>query len=457
MKTENFKTTIGLEIHIELKTKTKMFCDCKNAESISPNQYVCPICLGYPGTLPVPNKQAIKFALMLGLALGCEIPKESKFDRKHYFYPDLPKNYQISQYDMPFAIKGSMKIGDKTIGITRVHLEEDAGKLIHPDGASYSLVDYNRGGVPLIETVTDPDMESPAEAKRFLQDLQLIVRYLGISNADMEKGHLRCDANISVQRGRETTPIFEIKNMNSFRNVERALSYEENRLQENFEELKTQKGKRTLTWIDAQNKTQEMRQKEEAADYRYFPEPDIPVFLSHELFDLDKLKNSLPEMPEARLKTLKTKYQLSDSEASALLAKPKWYVYFQAASRKVNPKIVADFMVNENLGITIKLEDFIMMMQALEKKEITRSFVKQVVLPELAKGKTLAEILESVNSQLDISKIIEKVILENSDAVTNFKKGKESALQFLMGQVMRETRGQAEPDEVASKLREELK
>lgn len=456
-KENEFKTTIGLEIHIELKTKTKMFCDCKNGDSDSPNQYVCPICLGYPGTLPVPNKQAIQYAVMLGLALGCEIPKESKFDRKHYFYPDLPKNYQISQYDMPFAIKGSMKIGDRTIGITRVHLEEDAGKLIHPEGASYSLVDYNRGGVPLIETVTDPDIESPGQAKQFLKDLRLIVRYLDISDADMEKGHLRCDANISVQRGTETTPIFEIKNLNSFRSVERALIYEAARLRDNFEELKTQIGKRTLTWLEKSGKTQEMRQKEESADYRYFPDPDIPVFYTHKLFDLEKIKKELPEMPEAHLKELKEKYNLSDNEADVLLHKIKWYQYFQVAAKSADPKQIADWMINENLGISIATEDLVILINALNENKITRSFVKQVVLAELKKGKKISEIISQADSQLDLDKIIQKIIQENQDAVENFKKGKETALQFLVGQVMRETRGQADVALVAKTIKDSLK
>lgn len=459
---ENFKTTIGLEIHIELKTKTKMFCDCKNMEATTPNQYVCPICLGYPGTLPVPNKLAIKYTLMLGLALGCEIPRESKFDRKHYFYPDLPKNYQISQYDMPFARQGALKIKSqnekvKSIGITRVHLEEDAGKLIHPDGANYSLVDYNRSGVPLIEVVTEPDLQTSSEAKIFLQDLQLIVRYLDISDADMEKGHMRCDANISVQKKQETTPIFEIKNLNSFRAVERALTHEEERLRDNFADLKNQKGKRTLTWLEAQNKTQEIRQKEEASDYRYFPEPDIPIFYPYKLFDLKKMRKELPELPEARLEVLKTKYHLPNNEAFVLLAKPKWYAYFQKVCLNADPKIVADFMINENLGMNLEIEDLINLINNLNSGKITRSFIKQTVLPDLQKGKKLTEILDSADSKFDLDKIINKIVDENSNAVANYKKGKTNVLQFLIGQVMRETRGQAQAWEVAKKLKEVLK
>jgi len=477
---QKFKTTIGLEIHIELKTKTKMFCDCpvhsnkmdsvfywknnkKTSESYNqvPNQYVCPVCLGYPGVLPVPNKKAILYALKLGLALGCEIPEESKFDRKHYFYPDLPKNYQISQYDKPFARGGVLNIKTqnsnfKKIRITRVHLEEDAGKLIHPKGADYSLVDYNRGGVPLIETVTDPDIESPSEAKQFLKDLRLIVRYLDISDANMEKGHLRCDANISVQFGKETTPIFEIKNLNSFRSVERALAYEEKRLRDDFETLKKEKGKRTLTWLETENKTKQMRQKEEAADYRYFPEPDIPVFYPHKLFDLKKIKKDLPEMPKDRMKELKEKYNLADNEAEVFLQKPKWYDYFVKVAEPKNALLVADLIINENLGISIDKKVFAEIISGLEQKKITRTFLKQTILPGILEGKKLEELLQQVKV-FDLETVVKKVLSQNQAAVDNFRKGKENALQFLLGQVMKETRGQAQPSQTIEMIKKMIK
>ncbi|MCD6422242.1 Asp-tRNA(Asn)/Glu-tRNA(Gln) amidotransferase subunit GatB, partial [bacterium] len=346
---EKFETVIGLEIHIELKTKTKMFCRCPNEEEAEPNENVCPICLGYPGVLPVPNKKAILYTLKLGLALNCRIREEAKFDRKHYFYPDLPKNYQISQYDMPFAESGFLEVDGRKIGIRRVHLEEDAGKLIHPEGVNYSLVDFNRAGIPLIEVVTEPDIRSPKEARRFLQDLQLVVRYLGISNADMEKGQLRCDANISVRKGKLSTPIFEIKNMNSFRAIERALTYEEERLRENFEVLSEQKQKRTLAWDEASGRTIPMREKEEAEDYRYFPEPDIPLLKPRELFDLKKLKASLPPLPNERRETLR-QLKVPEKEIEVLVQKQDWYAYFLKLARKVDPKLLADWMVNENLG-----------------------------------------------------------------------------------------------------------
>jgi len=445
---QKLQTKIGLEIHIELNTKTKMFCRCPNKSGGNPNQFTCPICLGYPGVLPVPNQKAVLYTLKLGLALGCTIPKESKFDRKHYFYPDLPKNYQISQYDMPLAKNGYLKIKSKKIGIDRVHLEEDAGKLIHPTGADYSLVDFNRSGVPLVEVVTAPDISSPEEAKIFLKDLQLLVRYLQISEADMEKGQLRCDANISVNSGTKMTPIFEIKNMNSFRAVENALKYEEKRLKDNFNDLSKIKGKRTLTWLEEFQRTEEMRLKEEASDYRYFPEPDIPLMRPAKVFDLQKLKSALPLLPEQRRKVLKEKYSLADKEVEVLVNKQRWFDYFMSVAAKVDGRLAADWMVNENLGTTLEVKDFILLISQLQKGKISRPFVKQTVMPALRKGKKLNKILKEAPASFDSKALVKKIIVSNQDAVANYKKGKTQALQFLIGQVMRETRGQADPVEI---------
>ncbi len=455
-KAQVFQTKIGLEIHIELKTKTKMFCRCPNKSEGPPNQFICPICLGYPGVLPVPNKKALLYTLKLGLALNCKIPQESKFDRKHYFYPDLPKNYQISQYDLPLARDGYLEVGEKKIRIQRVHLEEDAGKLVHPEGADYSLVDFNRSGVPLVEVVTAPDISFPQEAKQFLKDLQLIVRFLGISNGDMEKGQLRCDANISVTDGKVSTPVFEIKNMNSFKAVESALAFEEKRLKKNFASLSKQKGKRTLMWVEEKQRTQEMRLKEEASDYRYFPEPDIPLMRPQLMFDLKKIKNDLPLLPEQRRERLK-RLGLDDKEIEVLVRKPKWWIYFWRLAKKVRPKLVADWMINENLGTSLEENDLATILEKLERKEITRPFIKQTVLPALAKGQTLEQVLSQVSQDIDLPQVIEKVLKEHSDAAANYRKGKEGALQFLIGQVMRETKGQADPKDVAVLLKKMLK
>lgn len=452
-KPQNLQTKIGLEIHIELNTKTKMFCRCPNKSGGNPNEFICPVCLGYPGVLPMPNKKAVLYTLKLGLALNCDIPRESKFDRKHYFYPDLPKNYQISQYDMPLAKDGYLKIGDKKVGIDRVHLEEDAGKLIHPQGADYSLVDFNRSGVPLVEVVTGPDLTSPKEAKMFLKDLQLIVRYLGVSEADMEKGQLRCDANISVYSGSKTTPIFEIKNMNSFRAVENALSYEEQRLKRDFSKLAQVKGKRTLTWLESHQRTEEMRFKEEASDYRYFPEPDIPLMRPRKVFDLSALKKELPSLPAERREILKSKYKLSSKEIEVLVKKQDWYDYFMKVAPRTDPRLAADWMINENLGTDVAPRDFILLISELQRDKITRPFIKQTIMPALKKGQRLSRVLKQAKTSFDLEEVVKKVVATNQDAVANYKKGKTQALQFLVGQVMRETRGQADPGKVAGLLR----
>ncbi|MBI5467056.1 MAG: Asp-tRNA(Asn)/Glu-tRNA(Gln) amidotransferase subunit GatB, partial [Candidatus Kerfeldbacteria bacterium] len=275
-----YEAVIGLEVHVQLKTKSKMFCRCDNRDDQTPNSAICPICTGQPGALPLPNQQAIDWAVMASLALGCSINQESKFDRKSYFYPDLPKGYQISQYDKPFGYAGQVKVrvgtDAKLFRIHRLHLEEDAGKLIHGDGTT--LVDLNRAGTPLMEIVSEPDFRTPAEAKAYMQELRLIMRYLGISDADMEKGHLRCDANISLRPTGDDRlyPKTEIKNLNSFRAVERALQFEIERQRALWEDGQAPQTQATRGWDDASQKTVEQRTKEEAADYRYFPEPDLP-------------------------------------------------------------------------------------------------------------------------------------------------------------------------------------
>jgi len=460
---KDFETVVGLEIHLELDTKTKMFCQCRNEDIKEPNKNVCHICLGYPGVLPSPNKKAIFYTIKLGLAMSCQIPEESKFDRKHYFYPDLPKNYQISQYDMPFATNGSLKIKNqkskiKNIRITRVHLEEDAGKLIHPEGANYSLVDFNRSGIPLLEIVTEPDIDSPQLAKKFLQEIQLIARNLGVSRADMEKGHLRCDANISVRKGNASTPVFEIKNMNSFRSVERALSYEENRLREDFDKLKNQKGKRTMSWLETQGKTQEMRTKEEASDYRYFPEPDIPPFCLHKMFDLKALKTALPKMPNQQRQDLKEELNLADKEVEVLISNKSFYEYFSKIADSKNARKIADWMINENLGTKINPADLLELIKVIEEGKVTRAYAKQKIIPELLGGKKIKQVLSTIpTKKIDFDQAIKDAISENQDAVKNYQNGKESALQFLVGQVMQKTQGQANPQDILQEIKEMLK
>ena len=477
----NLKTIIGLEIHVQLNTRSKMFCGCdNNAENKEPNTVVCPVCMGYPGTLPVANVEAIKKTILTGLALNCEIPNESKFDRKHYFYPDLPKNFQISQYDQPFAKKGKVDIycsspdadGTRTKGyssrtsssnskrairINRVHLEEDAGKLIHPKGTGYSLVDMNRCGTPLMEIVTEPDIDSPQMAKLFLKELRLIIRYLGVSDADMEKGHLRCDANISV-REQGTTPIVEIKNMNSFRAVESALKFEEGRLRDNFAELKKEKGKQTRSWNDKKGETRAMRRKEEASDYRYFPEPDVPpITIGGKLqitnyklqINLKEIKKEIPELPEERRKRY-LDLGLEAKAAETIVTKKSYSDYFDEAVRAGGEAHkIYDLMINEKAGITIPLKNLIAAIKLVGQGAISQKMLKEI-LPELKKGKNPDEIikrrgLKQMSDKRKLQLIISKIIKNNPQAVESYKEGKREALGFLVGQVMRETRGQANP------------
>ena len=324
-----YEPVIGLEIHVQLKTKSKMFCGCSAHEvNAAPNTNVCPVCLGQPGVLPVPNEQAIRFGVLMGLALNCSIAEHSKFDRKNYFYPDLPKAYQISQYDLPIATTGVVQVGERRIRITRAHLEEDAAKSFHgSDGKTY--VDFNRGGTPLVEIVTEPDFASPQEAKTFLQELRLIARYLGVSDADMEKGHLRCDANISLRKrdkygsvvGAEFNPKTEIKNLNSFRHVERALEYEIERQTRHWEEESVPVAVSTTRgWDEGRQRTVEQRSKEEAADYRYFPEPDIPALALAQM--AEEIRHEIPELPAARRARFESEYALKPSDAKQICDDP---------------------------------------------------------------------------------------------------------------------------------------
>ncbi|MEA3272371.1 MAG: Asp-tRNA(Asn)/Glu-tRNA(Gln) amidotransferase subunit GatB, partial [Patescibacteria group bacterium] len=330
-----YEPVIGLEIHVQLKTKSKMFCSCDNGgENQSPNTTVCPICMGHPGILPVANKKAIEWSVLAGLALNCKIPDNSKFDRKNYFYPDLPKAYQISQFDEPVAIEGFLDIETPTkkgrertrIKITRAHLEEDAAKNIHGDNKDYSYIDYNRCGTPLLEIVTEPDFRSPQEAKIFLQELRLIMRYLEISNADMEKGHLRCDANISLREKGKTklNPKIEIKNLNSFKSVERALEYEIKR-QSKLDKLPQESS--TRGWNEKKGVTEQQRTKEEAHDYRYFPEPDLPPLDLNEM--RKKMKNELPELPQTKRVRFLDEYKLTYSDAQTIIDNEALANYFE--------------------------------------------------------------------------------------------------------------------------------
>jgi aspartyl-tRNA(Asn)/glutamyl-tRNA(Gln) amidotransferase subunit B len=467
-----FKTVIGLEIHCQLKTESKMFCGCNNnAEGAEPNILTCPVCLGLPGVLPVPNAQAIEWTVKTGLALNSKIAELSKFDRKHYFYPDLPKGYQVSQFDLPFAIGGYLEVNlpnteAKKINLTRIHLEEDAGKLIH-DGTD-SLVDLNRAGTPLMEIVTEPDLSSPAEAKTFLQELRSILRYLDVSNAEMEKGHMRCDANISLSQKSEAgdwvmgTPA-EIKNMNSFRMVERALLYEEKRQTSELEN--GQKiAKETRGWDDAKGVTYSQRSKELAQDYRYFPEPDIPPFFISKMFDLEKIKQSIPELPSAKRKHYVADFGISCQDAEILAYDANMAYYFEQVAKEVSPKLAASWVINELKTdglLVVTSGKLIEMLKLIEDNTISGKIAKDVLAEMIGSGKSAPVIIEEkglkqIGGEAELSVIIDQVLSENAKIVETIKAGKTSAIGFLVGQVMAKTKGQASPGMVNTIINQKL-
>ncbi len=485
-----YNPTIGMEVHIELKTKSKMFCNSKNClgEEKEPNIHICPVCTGQPGTLPVPNRQAIEFVQLAGLALNCKIAKDSKFDRKNYFYPDLPKGYQISQYDQPFCGKGYLKIDGKKIGITRIHLEEDTGKLIHPQGANYTLVDFNRAGVPLMELVTEPDIESGAEARIFCQKLQQICRYLGISDADMEKGHMRCEVNISLYRkGKDKLSgvKVEVKNINSFKFVEKAIDYEIQR-QEKILEKGEKIIQETRGYNSNKNITVSQRVKESAHDYRYFPEPDIPPFKFTPEY-IESIKAKLPELPGAKKKRLIEEYNLSRENAEVITSDKNLADYFEAVVSEIKDKresgeicadeekcvkLSANYIVSElqkhlmRNNVTIKdikitPENYAELIGLAADGKINSS-AAQIVLEEMYKtGGDPSYIVEEknllqVSDIKELEKIIIKVIDKNQQSVEDYKKGKTNVLQFLVGQIIRETRGKANPKIVGGMLKQKL-
>lgn len=481
---------IGMEIHSELKTKSKMFCDCKNGlgEEKEPNLHVCPVCSGQPGTLPYPNGQAIKFVQLAGLALNCEIRLDSKFDRKNYFYPDLPKGYQISQYDKPLCENGYIKIDEKKIGITRIHLEEDTGKLVHPTGTNYTLVDFNRAGVPLMELVTEPDIENGNEARIFCQKLQQIFRYLGISDADMEKGNMRCEVNISLYKEGEeklSGTKVEIKNINSFKFVEKAINYEIERQTEVLE-----KGEKvvqeTRGWDSNRNATVSQRAKESAHDYRYFPEPDIPPFKFTEQY-VEKLRSDLPELPDQKIKRFKKEFNLPEKDVEILTQEKDLADYFEKVvcelgektnshefeiSRDKIIKLSANYVITElrkhliqhgeNIrDIKITPENYAEFIGFVASGKINSSAAQTVLQEMYRSGSDPSQIIEEKNllqmeDDGELENVINKVLAANQKSVEDFKNGKQNAFQFLIGQVMKETKGKANPKTTAELLKKKL-
>jgi len=481
-----YKPTIGLEIHAELKTNSKMFCSCKNdPDEKRPNYNVCPICMAHPGTLPVANQEAIKNVIKTGLALNCAVSRNSKFDRKNYFYPDLPKGYQISQYDMPLCEKGFLEIEGHKIRITRIHLEEDTGRLAHPEGADYSLVDYNRAGLPLMELVTEPDITSGREARLFAEELQMIFKYLGVSSADMEKGQMRVEVNISISKDKKLGTKVEIKNLNSFKVVEKAVDFEiarQTEALENGEKIVQE----TRGWHDKKEITFSQREKEEAHDYRYFPEPDLPPLHFKEEF-IEEIKGTIPELPEQKRLRFAKEYGLDKNAIEIFVVSKDLSEYFEkvvsefdewlkseniSGSEKLY-KLVANYLISDIQGLLkgkefietefkITPENFAEFIKMIFKEEISSKVAKMVLLDMFNTGADPSQIVKDNNlgqmtDDSALEKIIKEVIEKNPKPVADYKSGKQNALQFLAGQVMAKTRGTAKPDKVHEMLNKLLK
>jgi aspartyl-tRNA(Asn)/glutamyl-tRNA(Gln) amidotransferase subunit B len=463
------RTVIGLEVHAQLLTKTKLFCSC-SAEYFGapPNTHTCPVCLGMPGALPVLNERAVEYALMAALALHCEIPQRSTFARKNYFYPDLPKGYQISQFDEPLAIRGFVELPTgKRVRIRRVHLEEDAGKLLHTE-TGVSLVDFNRAGVPLIEIVSEPELSSPKEARLYMEELRRILRYLGVCSGDMEEGSLRCDANISVSPDAQLGTKIEVKNMNSFKAVEAALDYEVRR-QRQILERGGSVVQETRLWNEKTEETEPMRAKEESEDYRYFPDPDLVPL---QIDDSWKQKIDLPELPAAKRARFVQEYQLPEYDIAVLTEERPIAEYFEAVVKLYqHPKDVSNWMMSEllrllkeqrSLEIPMKPEHFAQVLQMVRSGQITRTVAKDVIEESFKTGKAPQEIvrekgLGQISDEGLLAEIVTKVLTENPKAVADFRAGKEAALGFLQGQVMKATSGKADPHKVRALLLEKLR
>jgi len=471
-----FETVIGLEVHVQLSTHTKMFCGCRNIFGQLPNSQVCPVCLGLPGSLPVINKKAIEYAVRIGLALNCKINPLIKFDRKNYYYPDCPKNYQISQFDKPICYEGFIDIpleADRTkrIGITRAHLEEDAGKLIHAD--KFSLVDFNRTGTPLLEIVSEPDLRSPQEAYDYLQNLKLILSYLDVSDCDMEKGSLRCDANVSI---RETGAVkfgtkTELKNMNSFKAVRTALEYEINR-QEKMVTAGEKVTQETRLWDENKLMTAPMRSKEEAHDYRYFPEPDlVPITIAQET--INRIRTSLPELPDAKLERFIRYYQLSEYDARIIVQDIQMTHFFEDCAKIYKEyKKICNWLngivlqeINDRKQtikeLTLTPASLTDLIKKVDDSTVSNLTAKDILKTMLDSGKSADTIIEEkglaqVSDESALVSIVDALINENTAIVEQIKSGKESAVGFLVGQAMKKSQGKANPKKVGDIIKRRL-
>jgi aspartyl-tRNA(Asn)/glutamyl-tRNA(Gln) amidotransferase subunit B len=474
---EKYEAVIGLEVHAQLLTKSKAFAAVSAEYGSAPNTQVTPLCLGHPGTLPVLNENLVRYIIKMGLATECSIAEKSIFARKNYFYPDLPKGYQISQYDTPICYDGKIDIEmddySKTIGITRIHMEEDAGKSIHDQDPYHTLVDLNRAGTPLIEIVSEPDIRTPQEAYAYLTKIKQIVQYLEICDGNMEEGSLRCDANVSIRpRGREKFGTrTELKNMNSFRNVERAIAFEIER-QIELVESGGEVVQQTLLWDANKLETRQMRSKEEAHDYRYFPEPDLPpVVVTDEL--LSDIRTELPELPSVRYKRFKEELGLSDDAAYTLTETRRLADYYEDVLSQLNdPRAVANVVLTEVLRVlnerSIPIEQFSISAQRLAEliqlksdDKVNSSAMQQIFNEMLNSEKSALELAKELNLiQVSdsgfIDPIIDEVIAENPDEVTRYREGKKALIGFFIGQVMKQSKGKANPKQVRERITDKL-
>lgn len=474
---DKYEVVIGLEVHAQLKTKSKIFAPDGTEFGQEPNSQTSPITLGMPGVLPVLNREVVNMGILTGLALNCEIPERCKFDRKQYFYPDLPKGYQISQYDEPICINGYIDIKGKRIGITRAHLEEDAGKLVHAGaaglaGSSYSLVDLNRAGTPLLEIVSEPDMRSSEEARMYMEELRNIVRYIGVCDGNLEEGSMRCDANISImpKGSKEFGTRAEIKNVNSFSALQRAIEYEIDRQIEIVEEG-GEVVQETRLWDDNARETKSMRGKEDAHDYRYFPEPDLmPLKISREW--VQEIKDKMPELPEAK----RQRYMglgLSEYDASVIVEQMGLALFFDEVLKLgATPKIAVNFIMGE-IAAYLKEEHFEIsetkltpenlaeLISLIEKNTISNNIGKQIIVDMMKSGEKASKIVESrglsqISDEGAIKEICQKVADANPEQVEKYKAGKVQLLGFFVGQVMKETKGRANPKAVNDLMKEIL-
>ena len=478
MAREEYEAVMGLEVHAELSTKTKIFCSCPTDFGAEPNTQTCPICMAMPGTLPVLNEKVVEYAVKAGLATECEIARDSKNDRKNYFYPDLPKSYQISQYDKPLCEHGKIEIetseGEKTIGITRIHIEEDAGKLSHDEFGGGSLVDLNRAGVPLIEIVSEPDLRSTEEVEVYLKKLKSILEYIEVSDCKMQEGSFRADVNVSVRKKGDTKlgTRTEMKNMNSFRSITRAIEYEIERqiaVLEAGEEVEQE----TLRWDEVSGKTFSMRDKEDAQDYRYFPDPDlVAIKLSEEY--IQNIKENLPELPESRKERYLKEYGLSQKDANIITASKYLSDLFEGATKICNnPKAVNNWIISDisrilnetemdPMEIPFDSKQLAKLVTLIDKGTISSSIAKKVLVEMFEHPRDPEDIIDEkgwvqISDEGAIKDLVMKILEANPQSIADYKAGKDRALGFLVGQAMKETRGKANPQMLNKMFLEELK